>query len=166
MSKRDKYRGGNGGDAEEVGQQSEPEFAAPPPPLPASPTVDDAIASLSPEAQADVKAALNPEEIEDPAAVLRLALLEERITHANVERQFRRLLYEIKLRDVKNEAKTVDAQLEMMGTQCRQGLTALQKEIEAKYGIKLYEYGYDEATGKLTKLPPSAVTPPKTEPLQ
>jgi hypothetical protein len=165
MTKRDKYKNEGLQEILEAAQQSEPTAVAPPP-LPENPTIADALASLPLEVQADVKAALNPEEIEDSANVLRLALLEERITHANIARQFRRLVYELKLRDLKNEAKLVDSQLEMQGTQFRQDLAGLQREIEIKYGIKLFEYGYDEVTGKLTKLPPGAVTPPKSETLQ
>jgi hypothetical protein len=113
------------------------------------------------DAKAAVEAALNPSEIEDPTNVLRLALFEERITRANVERQFKRMLYDMRVRDIKNEAKMVEDQLKLQEAQTRRDLGVLREELEARHGIKLNEYGYDEVTGKLTKLPPDAVTPPK-----
>jgi thioredoxin-like negative regulator of GroEL len=120
--------------------------------------VKEALDKLSAEDKADVEAALNPIEIVDPASVFKLALLQERISNTNTERLYKRLLYEIKLRDLKNEAKTVDSQLDLQALQGQRDVVSLQKEVEAKYGIKLSEYGYDDVTGKLTKLPPSAVT--------
>lgn len=172
MGKRDKYMNRNGGNGLETVQHEEPEVMAPvpavtPPPLPEpeKTSVADVLATLPPEAQAAVNAALNPEEISEPLLVLRLALIEERITRTNIDRVYKRLLYDLKLRDLRNEAKMIDNELELQGTRNRGELAAIKKDIEAKYDIKLQEYGYDEDTGKLTKLPPGAVSK-KPETLQ
>jgi len=156
VGKRDKYKNEDNGQKRVAIDESAICALATPPQQ--SSEVAKALASLAPEARADVEAALNPIEIVDPGAVFKLALLQERVSNTNTERLYKRLLYEIKMRDLKNEAKVVDSQLEMQGLQARKDIAMLQKEVEARYGIKLCEYGYDESTGKLTKLPASAVT--------
>jgi len=94
-----------------------------------------------------------PDRIEDPMAVMRMALLDMTCVAAN-----NKLAYVVKdqqervtsaVRTQNNAIRECKAELEA----AQQSLKELKDTIEATYGIALRSYTYNDETGVLTKQP-------------
>lgn len=98
-------------------------------------------------------------EINEPL-VFKLAFLEERLQHAANLVTLKHKIYDERLTQIKLERHNVLAELEREHIRLNQAIKQLREELEAKHGIVLSEYGYDDETGTLKKLPGEAAKKP------
>jgi hypothetical protein len=110
-----------------------------------------------------------PEEILDPAGVLRLAMLEERMRRIIMESQARSTLYDAEIIKINTQLQVLPQQLEQLKANKQTDVSKLAndraetgKEIQElrevlskKHQIDLSLYGYNDVTGTLNLLPQS-----------
>jgi hypothetical protein len=110
-----------------------------------------------------------PEEILDPAGVLRLAMLEERMQRLVIESQARANLYDAEIIKINNQLQVLPQQLEQLKinkkadaerlaqTRLNTGkeIQELREVLSKKHQIDLSLYGYNDVTGTLNLLPQS-----------
>lgn len=95
--------------------------------------------------------------IEDPAGVLRLALLQERLQRILTEKQTRPAWFEARtaqvIRQIQDERNNKMKNLAQEESETTAEIKMLQEFLAQKHGIDLSLYSYDDATGTLLLLP-------------
>lgn len=90
--------------------------------------------------------------IEDVRTV-RLMYLEKCVVESVLQVQVRRTAYESRIQVLKNEMSSVIRQWEDKQKQAVRKIADLRRELEEAYGIDMSQWGFDDDTGMLLRLP-------------
>lgn len=92
-----------------------------------------------------------PDEVEDPANVYRMALLETRRTALQNKRLYLELHYNNQMASIRKKMSDDFARIDGEIKELKKAHTVQRDYIESKHGIALKSYNYNDETGVLTK---------------
>ena len=92
--------------------------------------------------------------------------LEKCAIEASLQIQVRKTAYERRIEALKLELNGVVRQWEMAQKKAVRRITDVRREIEDDYGIRMEQWGYDEDTGVLRRLPQEVQAEEKSSTLQ
>lgn len=91
------------------------------------------------------------------ARVFQLAYLEKCAVEADLQIQVRKSAYETRIQVLRNELNGIVRQWEATQKRSLRKIKDIRRDIEEDYGIVLSQWGYNDETGVLEKLPPDVV---------
>lgn len=95
-------------------------------------------------------------EISEPR-IFELMYLEKKIKEAALQVVLQGKTYDERIAMLQNEKRNVTRQWEVEKRRAMKRLVETQTEIEEKHCIKMYEWGYDDVTGVMSKHPPEVL---------
>lgn len=119
----------------------------------------------------------NPNELSDPALILKLAYRTERLNNIVLNKELKTKVYKERLVKIKTATKRFKKkyarvkaernvtiqELDHEALRAASAVESVRKVIERKYGIDLAQYTYDGETGVLKRIPASQSRPGKTD---